>query len=888
MRVVLYDGIQETHVASSLERALRSRGHEVYNTGRFGSGYLFRDTDELLPSIASHLDLITDFRPDLVLVFRPASAPYPVLQALRGTGAVVAAWLSDDPVLFKDSYGPVIDLYDLILHCGNESVLRFYEQRFGRPTGVNFPFWTDHAAFPAVYGRHEPESTVMFLGNMVGPVRRARYEQLAAMGHSVRVYGRMEADPAGMGGGFLDSDAEVAEAGGRARVALNIPQFFSAYRGQPTWFPGLEDLGHFDLPSRVVQYAAMGLPVVSVVPGSPRSPAFPEMEVCGSIEEADRWITDMLDSGGLSALAARTLDRFDHSFSAAARVQALEALLQDDSWRSLDAAERTVWFLQFDGRTVPDGSVAPVAPVTAEIRDAPDTRDTPLAAERAGDVLLAYRYPPRRFDATDVIRRELEDWGRLAAVWIPEDNDDDGLRSLLASLEGGPVRYLVLADGLRLSAREADAARDAGLSTVCLLSEETFSPSDAARYDLVVRIGPAPADRVNLLGPAKNALHTPAVVESAFLAAVQRRTAQPHDSSDAWTGLTVIRSDDGSEAGTGAGASADPVADSLGHVFTGPARDLTTRDLATRDVAAGDLKDAGPDELVGALSGTAVYLQPAGSGRQRSHAPVTPYAVCAGPMVLTSRHPANRFDDVWSDWLLKIGSAEEAALKLDRLSGASRVAGVAESSKVADAEGRGRLLDARRQLDDWFRRADAHRAIGRVNGSADLGVLGNPGSPGDPADLPSPLTAGADRMVLLDHRYPVEPAAFEWAAGEYVALGLSYTGADLVRGMRVLQGDRVLAETRFPAGSTQAVDLIATGAPDPAREPVSVELLGDPAHRLHRMTRVRLRMGVHRGTWLASATSAPGLAIHLLPRPVSPAGPPRLQHHPGPPERRHP
>ncbi len=881
MRVVLYDGIQETHVASSLERALRSRGHEVFNTGRFGSGYLFRDTDELLPSISSHLDLITAFRPDLVLVFRPASAPYPVLQALRGTGAVVAAWLSDDPVLFKDSYGPVIDLYDLILHCGNESVLRFYEQRFGRPTGVNFPFWTDHVAFPAVYGQHEPESTVMFLGNMVGPVRRARYEQLAAMGHSVRVYGRMEADPAGMGGGFLDSDAEVAEAGGRAQVALNIPQFFSAYRGQPTWFPGLEDLGHFDLPSRVVQYAAMGLPVVSVVPGAPRSPAFPEMEVCGSIEEADRWITAMLDSGGLPAVAARTLDRFDRSFSATARVQALEALLQDGSWRSLDAAERTVWFLQFDGRTVPDVPVAPVVPVTPEIRAAPDTRDSPVAAEKARDVVLAYRYPPRRFDATDVIRRELEDWGRLAAVWVPDDHDhdDDGLLPLLASLEGGPARYLVLGDGLRLSAREADAARDAGLSTVCLLSGEAFSPSDAARYDLVVRIGPAPVDRVNLLGPAKNALHTPAVVESAFLAAVQRRTAQPHDLSDAWAGLTVIRPDDGSEAGTGAGASADPgastdpVADSLGHVLSGPERDLNTRDLATRDLAAGDLEDAGPDELAAALSGTAVYLQPAGSGRQRSPAPVTPYAVCAGPVILTSRHPGNRFDDLWGRWLMKIGSAEEAALKLDRLPRVSRKSGGSGESSESGAEERGRLLDARRQLDDWFRRADAHRATEQIDGSA---------------DLPSPLAAGADRMVLLDHRYPVQPAAFEWAGGEYLALGLSFTGADLVRGMRVLQGDRVLAETRFPAGSAQAVDLIATGAPIPAGEPVSVELLGDPAHRLHRVARVRLRMGTHRGTRLASETRTPCLAIHLLPLPVAPARPPRLQHLPGPVERRHP
>ncbi|WP_313823356.1 hypothetical protein [Citricoccus sp.] len=870
MRVVLYDGIQETHVASSLDRALRSRGHAVYHTGRFGSGYLFRNTDELLPTIADHLDLITDFGPDLVLVFRPASAPYPVLQALRGTGAVVAAWLSDDPVLFKDSYGPIVDLYDLILHCGNESVLRFYEQRFGRPTGVNFPFWTDHAAFPAVYGRHQPESTVMFLGNMVGPVRRARYEQLAAMGHSVRVYGRMEADPAGLGGGFLDSDAEVAEAGGRARVALNIPQFFSAYRGQPTWFPGLENLSHFDLPSRVVQYAAMGLPVVSVVPGAPPSPAFPEMEVCGSIAEADRWITGMLDSGGLPAVAARTLERFDRSFSATARVLALEALLRDDSWRSLDAAERTVWFLQFDGRTAPD---RPIIPVTTEIRDAPGPRNASLAAEGAADVVLAYRRPPRRFDATDVLRRELEDWDRLAAVWIP---DDDGLLPLLASLEGGPVRYLMLADGLRLSAREVDAARDARLSTVCLLSGELFSPGDAARYDLAVRIGPAPVDRVALLGAAKNALHTPAVVESAFLAAVQRRTAQPPGGSAGGTALTVIRSDDGSAAG----ASGDPVADALGRVLSGPARDVTIRDLATAD-----LEEAGADELAAALSGSAVYLQPAGSGRQRSHAPVTPYAVCAGPVVLTSRHPANRFDDLWSDWLLKIGSAEEAVLKLHRRSWATGEPGEPDQY---GAEGRGRLLDARRQLEDWFRRAGAQRQVQRSGAAVDRTGRKDSLDPRHRGQLPSPLATDADRMVLLNHRYLLEPSVFDGAAGEYLALEFSFTGTDLIRGMRVLQSDRVLTETRFPAGSAQAVDLIAMGVPDPAREPVSVELLGVPGHRLHRVARVRLWMRACRGARLASATRTPGLAVHLLPVPVAAAGPPRRQHHPGPPERRHP
>jgi hypothetical protein len=141
--------------------------------------------------------------------------------------------------------------------------------------------------------------------------------------------------------------------------------------------------------------------------------------------------------------------------------------------------------------------------------------------------------------------------------------------------------------------------------------------------------------------------------------------------------------------------------------------------------------------------------------------------------------------------------------------------------------------------------------------------------------------------VLLDHGYPLEPTVFAGAVGQYLALELSFTGTDLVRGMRVLQGDRVLAETRFPAGSTRAVELLARGTPDPARGPVSVELLGVPGHRLHRVARVRLRLRARSGTRLASAATAPDLAISLLPVPV-PARPPRRQHEPGSPERRHP
>ena len=152
MRVVLFDAILESHVTESLARAFRAAGHEVLSTGRLHHGHRFRTDDALARTLEPHLAAVRDFRPDWVIVFRPATAPWPVLRLLRGTGAQLAVWLSDDPVLFEHSYGPVIDLYDLVMHCGDARVLRFHEERAGRPTGVNIPFWTDHTAFPRVHG----------------------------------------------------------------------------------------------------------------------------------------------------------------------------------------------------------------------------------------------------------------------------------------------------------------------------------------------------------------------------------------------------------------------------------------------------------------------------------------------------------------------------------------------------------------------------------------------------------------------------------------------------------------------------------------------------------------------------------------------------------------
>lgn len=349
MRICIFDGILETHLGSSLERSLLKFGHETLNTGKIGSGFKFPKNYEDISHLEATVQEVIRFNPEVVFVMRPASLPHKLLGKLKSAGVTMIAWFSDDPVLFDLSYGPILSEYDIVLHCGNERVLEFYEDYFGYPTGVNFPFWTDHIAFPKVWGDRVADTDLLFLGNVHDAVRRDRYFAMGSSDLRVRVHGNIGADYFGIGGGYLLTDSEVAEAASTALMALNIPQFFKDHRGLETWFPGLDQLGYFQFPSRVVQYMAMGLPTISAIPNEQMIESYPEMAVVGSMEEAFETARKWIQEGNLAERSAAVGRRFDKYFSADSRVMALEQLLLgDDSWRGLSLEERASWFTKFD------------------------------------------------------------------------------------------------------------------------------------------------------------------------------------------------------------------------------------------------------------------------------------------------------------------------------------------------------------------------------------------------------------------------------------------------------------------------------------------------------------------------------------------------------------
>ncbi|SMY13259.1 glycosyltransferase family protein [Brevibacterium jeotgali] len=349
MRFAFFDGLLEDHVPASLQRALESRGHTVYNTGKIGHGFVFETQPDKLSRINRYIDETIAAEPDFILVFRPASLPPNLLDKLRRTGAQLAVWLSDDPVLWDLSYRPVVDLYDIVLNSGSERVLKFYDSHFGRAVGVNFPFWTDNLSFPYVYGEYKPETVAMFLGNVQDEVRRNRYFNLTSLSTNLRIHGNTGIDFRNVSGGYLDSDREVVQAAARAKLAINIPQYFSDHSGLPTWFAGLDALGTFQYPSRVIQYAAMGLPIVSVTPDRSDYDTFPELQTVSSVDKIDEMVEGLLSSESrLSELSTETHNRFRSHFSAHSRAMALEHIAQDDTWRALSAGDRARWFTQFD------------------------------------------------------------------------------------------------------------------------------------------------------------------------------------------------------------------------------------------------------------------------------------------------------------------------------------------------------------------------------------------------------------------------------------------------------------------------------------------------------------------------------------------------------------
>ena len=346
MRIAFFDSIEELHVAQGLRHALERRGHEVRWTGLLWHGYDLPSAPDDVRRLDAAVDDVIGWRPDALLTFRAASLTPANLERLRTAGIRTLAWFNDDPVLFGVSTGEVAPLYDMTLHTGGTEVLDLYEQRVG-VRGVAFPFYADRVMFPLRYrartaGRSTPAAAV-FLGNTHTRQKQWRYTVLDASGADVVVYGKVrgntEAFP--LHAGYLASVAEVAAMLPRFALGISIPQRFSDYRGTPYDFPGLAELGWFSLPSRVVQMAAVGLPVVDLRPGGPGPRGVPTVEVHDH-QQLEDVVDDLARSPRRRAqLSLRGHEWFLRGYTTDARAAFLERVIQDPAGHAaLDVGQR--------------------------------------------------------------------------------------------------------------------------------------------------------------------------------------------------------------------------------------------------------------------------------------------------------------------------------------------------------------------------------------------------------------------------------------------------------------------------------------------------------------------------------------------------------------------
>lgn len=350
MEILLFDAINERHVCWSLFRALTELGHDVSYTGPIWSGHFFPEYPSDISKIQQPVDMVLESPPEVLFNFRAATLLPEMVKKIKDAGVFTIVWLPDDPVAYNVCARHVVDCYDLVLHCGGEKILEFYDRNHPF-AGVNFPFWTDETAIPYKYRPDKAGLDMVFLGNCNGPVKgikEGRYEILSSQPFATRIFGRVDGDPKGICGGFLDGSKAISDALSGARCAVSIPQFFQDYKDSKYDFPGLSDLGFFEIPSRVVQYAAAGLPVFTMT-NQPSISSFPELITFRDSNELTskaRTIIDDIEC--LKQLSERTHQRFVKDFSAKSRAEFIEFLITTKiNLRDLNTQERAFLFRDF-------------------------------------------------------------------------------------------------------------------------------------------------------------------------------------------------------------------------------------------------------------------------------------------------------------------------------------------------------------------------------------------------------------------------------------------------------------------------------------------------------------------------------------------------------------
>ncbi len=349
MKIVLFDTINETHVCDAFAFALRSLGHEVTETGPVWRGHRFPKSADDMAAIDAAVEGCIGAGFDVFFNFRASALRASQVERLREAGMATFVWLPDDPVLYGVTYRAIAGAYDRVLHCGTSDVLAFYDSR-GHAPGVNFPFWLDPQRWAADRSPETASRELVFLGNLHGPAKKGRYEMLASAAGRLDIYGICREDPRRMHRGELYGVDAIRAILPAYIAGISIRQRFSDYAGAEYDFDGLAALGEFDLPSRVLQYAALSLPVISLGASTPSAHFRPALQADGIAEALS--LCDRLSASGdfASRVSSECRREVVEYFSAVSRARYLEALVSGQAEpRRMSLVEREHAYRSFKG-----------------------------------------------------------------------------------------------------------------------------------------------------------------------------------------------------------------------------------------------------------------------------------------------------------------------------------------------------------------------------------------------------------------------------------------------------------------------------------------------------------------------------------------------------------
>lgn len=339
MRVAIFGEILEKQVVQDLQIALTNEGVTVFATGPVWSGHLLPPLKTPPQEIDDAIARTNEFAPDLIIVMRQSALRPSRIKQLRAPGRKIFVWLPDDPVLYR-VYSQTIDEYDLALHCGGRTILRFYDKHGHKP-GVRYPFWGDEARLPYVGSQAQGLVSAAFFGLLTGRIKSGRADLLLQFADyfpgGITVYGRGDI-PAGLEtGGYLNGEAEMQSALSKHHVMLNIPQEISAYVGTRWEQPEFKDMAHFEIPSRLVQMAALGLPVITLAHEQDRlRPVLPHKHMPLPGKKLEKYIQKLASADFRERTGRRLRGQFEKKFTSRLRARyVLQLYAEKDRNRSL-------------------------------------------------------------------------------------------------------------------------------------------------------------------------------------------------------------------------------------------------------------------------------------------------------------------------------------------------------------------------------------------------------------------------------------------------------------------------------------------------------------------------------------------------------------------------